>query len=101
MSQTTGDIPLDPTAFSGVLSITKNPDTPDDLEEMAVTDDLDAEGETVPDYSHQNLVDGNLAADHEEDLLKTVHDVSRGVSDNTHDEYLRYVPYLSAGHSHC
>ena len=51
-------------------------------------DNLNAEGETVPDYSHQNFVDGNLAPDHKEDLLKTVHDVPKGVSDKTHDKYL-------------
>jgi hypothetical protein len=94
MSQTASA--LDPTFFAGVLDIVQ-PQAPDDLQEMAVTDDLDGEGETVPLL---NLEDGNLDALHVADLLKTVNDVSKGVSERTHDEYQRYV-HPPAGHVHC
>jgi hypothetical protein len=88
---------LDPTLFAGVLDIIQ-PQAPDDLQEMAVTDDLDGEGETVAGL---NFEDGNLDALHVSDLLKTVNDVSKGVSERTHDEYKRYVLFPPAGHAHC
>lgn len=100
--------PLDPTSFAGVLNITQLPQALGDLEKLAVIDDLDGQDETVPDFDLGDLdkdLDGNRDLDahalHVEDLLKAVNDVSRGVSDKTHDEYQRYVPYLPAGHAHC
>jgi hypothetical protein len=91
MSQTAGA--LDPTLFAGVLDIIQ-PQAPDDLQEMAVTDDLDGEGETLGEtVPGLKLGDGSLDARHVEDLLKAVNDVSRGVSERTHDEYRRYVLY--------
>jgi hypothetical protein len=78
---------LDPTLFAGVLGIIQ-PQAPDDLQEVAVTDDLDGEGETVPGLK---FGDSSLDARHVEDLLRTVNDVSKGVSERTHDEYRRYV----------
>lgn len=79
---------LDPTAFSCVLDVVA-PSFPADpslhqLDSQAVMDDLEAEQETVPNVSEDNAY--NL-----QELLSTVNEVSRGVSDGTHAEYWRCV----------
>jgi len=91
---------LDPELFAGVLGIIQ---PQGQLQEVDVTDDLDGEGETlgstVPGPSLE-LEDGNLDA-RVADLLKTVNEVSKGVSERTHDEYQRYVLYYLGPHRSC
>jgi hypothetical protein len=77
---------LDPELFAGVLSNMGPPSDPnpslEELNQQAVQDDLDGEKETVAvDEGNTNLME----------LLSTVNEVSKGVSDGTHAEYRRYV----------
>ena len=93
MSQTAPD----PTLFSDVLDIVR---PLDQFQQVDVVNDLDAESETIP-----NLEEGDLEGDSNvlnvADLLKTVNNVSKGVSEGTHNEYRRYVLYPPADNAHC
>jgi hypothetical protein len=80
---------LDPTLFAGVLDIIE---PSDELSEETVRDDLEGEGETIPPYEDNDLVQLDK-------LLETLNDVSKGVSERTHEEYRRYEP--PAGDAHC
>jgi hypothetical protein len=77
---------LNPTLFADVLDIVR---PLDQLQQVDVGDDLDGEGETIP-----NLEEGDSNAVAE--MLKTVNSVSKGVSEGTHDEYRRCVLYRPA-----
>lgn len=73
---------LDPIIFAGVLkNITpsQNAGQPD---EEAVLDDLEGEKETMPTLEESDITDVG-------ELLDTLKEVSKGVSDRTHDEYRR------------
>ncbi|KAN0137547.1 hypothetical protein V8E53_004598 [Lactarius tabidus] len=72
---------LNPTLFADVLDIVR---PLDQLQQVDVGDDLDGEGETIP-----NLEEGDSNAVAE--MLKTVNSVSKGVSEGTHDEYRRLI----------
>ncbi|KAN0135138.1 hypothetical protein V8E53_007029 [Lactarius tabidus] len=77
---------LDPELFAGVLSNMGPPSDPnpslEELNQQAVQDDLDGEKETVAvDEGNTNLME----------LLSTVNEVSKGVSDGTHAEYRRLI----------
>jgi hypothetical protein len=77
---------LDPVSFAGVLDIIKPSRSTDQLDEEAVLDDIEGEQETIP-----NLEEGNVPVPHAHvtELLAMLNDVSRGVSDKTHEEYQR------------
>lgn len=76
---------LDPVSFAGVLDIIKPSKSIDQLDEEAVLDDVEGERETMP-----NPEKGDSPAPHVlTELLATLNDVSRGVSDKTHEEYQR------------
>jgi hypothetical protein len=75
---------LNPSLFADVLDIVQPLD--DQLQQVDVGDDLDGEGETIPNLEEG---DSNVVAE----MLKTVNNVSKGVSEGTHDEYRRCVLY--------
>lgn len=80
---------LNPISFAGVLDIITPPKTADQLDgidQEAVTDDLEGEKESLPGPGPTLRDDGAL---HVSELLTTLNDVSRGVSDRTHNEYQR------------
>jgi hypothetical protein len=70
---------LDPISFAGVLDAVLPSETAGGLDEEDILDDLDGEKETIP----------NLEGDDVTELLATLNNASRGVSDRTHDEYRR------------
>ncbi|KAH9026890.1 hypothetical protein EDB84DRAFT_1440026 [Lactarius hengduanensis] len=77
---------LDPISFAGVLdNIEPSNEGRFDAEDML--DDLEGECETIPALE----VDDGAPDVTTADLLATVRDVSRGVSDRTHNEYLRLI----------
>ncbi|KAH9032741.1 hypothetical protein EDB84DRAFT_1438558 [Lactarius hengduanensis] len=79
---------LDPISFAGVLGNIE-PSNPADVN--TVMDDLEGECETIPDLEEADgALDGARNAS-VTDLLTTVNDASRGVSDRTHDEYRRLI----------
>ena len=102
-SQTPAQAVLDPDLFAGVLS---SIEPQSQLREEEVTDDLNGEGETLGStVPGQSFEDGNLdensRALRETYLIQAVNDVSKGVSERTHNEYQRHVLYPLAGHAHC
>lgn len=105
VSQTETQTGLDPNLFAGVLNAIR---PQGHMQELAVTDDLDGEGETlggtVPEQSlgpspEDHGLGGAPVAD--SGLRKAVDEASKGVSERTHDEYRRYVLHCLAGHVHC
>jgi hypothetical protein len=76
---------LDPISFAGVLDLTASSKATGNLDEDDMLDDLAGEEETMPTTQDSGACsDGDIT-----ELLSTVKDVSRGVSDGTHDEYCR------------
>jgi hypothetical protein len=73
---------LDPISYAGVLDAIR---PLDQFHEEAVRDDLDGEGETIPTLEEGD--DPGMIAD----LLNVVNEVSKGVSERTHNEYKRCV----------
>jgi hypothetical protein len=77
---------LDPISFAGVLDIIEpfGPVDPsvEKLDQEVMQDDLEGEQETIPNSEDQNTT-------HVMELLTTLNEVSRGVSDGTHQEYQR------------
>ena len=73
---------LNPKSFAGVLKIIVPPKLANRLDEEDVQDDLEGEHETIPSVQVEV---GNIA--HVDELLTTLNEVSRGVSERTHDEY--------------
>lgn len=94
---------LDPTSFAGVFEIIAPNRPADQLDADAVADDIEGECETLPVSAEaappdaatgkgEGVTTPNLEGDdvpRVAELLTTVKDVSRGVSDRTHDEYRR------------
>ncbi|KAH9009884.1 hypothetical protein EDB84DRAFT_1570940 [Lactarius hengduanensis] len=78
---------LDPISFAGMLNNTEPPSPAGRFDVEEVEDDVEGEGETLPALEADDGA-SNVAMT---DLLATVKDVSRGVSDRTHDEYLRLI----------
>ena len=81
---------LDPAVFAGVLDIIEPSEPMGQLDEETVRDDLEGEGETIPPFGEDDLPQLDK-------LLETLNDVSKGVSERTHEEYRRYEAPLIAG----
>jgi hypothetical protein len=73
---------LDPGSYFGVLNIIETSEPTDLLDKDAVLDDIEGEKETIPNSGTGNT--HQIA-----ELVATLNEVSRGVSDKTHDEYQR------------
>ncbi|KAH8985965.1 DNA breaking-rejoining enzyme [Lactarius hatsudake] len=76
---------LDPISFAGVLDNIKPSNPMGQFEVEDMLDDLEGEVETLPALEVVDTVPNVTMTD----LLATVKDVSRGVSDRTHDMYLQ------------
>lgn len=83
---------LNPELFSGVLGIIEpsRPAAAQQLDEDAVlvSDDLDGEQETIPNLEEAQEAHTGISV---AELLNTLSEVAKGVSDGTHQEYLRYA----------
>jgi hypothetical protein len=76
--------------FAGVLDVTAPSKTAGELEKQDVLDNLDGEKETMP----------GLESSDQAELFSTLNEVSKGVSDRTHNEYRRSVS-LAGPVYHC
>ncbi len=73
---------LDRALFSGVFNIITPSKSAGELDKETMLDDLEGEGETILNLEEDAVI-------HVTELLASLNNVSRGVSDRTHDEYRR------------
>ncbi|KAH9166582.1 hypothetical protein EDB89DRAFT_1910614 [Lactarius sanguifluus] len=81
---------FDPVSYAGVLDIIVPSKPVGQLDEADVSDDLVGEQEAISDPDKPEESDLDAPA-HFLELLTTLNDVSRGVSDGTHIEYSRQL----------
>ncbi|KAH9009450.1 hypothetical protein EDB84DRAFT_1658745 [Lactarius hengduanensis] len=81
---------FDPISYAGVLDIIVPSKPVGQLDEADVSDDLAGEQEATSDPDKPEEADLDAPA-HFLELLTTLNDVSRGVSDGTHIEYSRLI----------